>query len=34
MLLQLYEDHGEALLSRTVAAHETWVSHYIPESKV
>jgi len=33
MLLQLYEEHGEALLRRTVTALETWVSHYTPESK-
>jgi hypothetical protein len=33
MLLQRYEEHGEAFLSRTVAGDETWVFHYTPESK-
>jgi hypothetical protein len=33
MLLQHYEQHGEAFLSRTVTGDETWVFHYTPESK-
>jgi hypothetical protein len=33
MLLQRYEQHGEAFLSRTVTGDETWVFHYTPESK-
>jgi hypothetical protein len=33
MLLQHYEEHGGALLSRTVTGDETWVYHYTPESK-
>jgi hypothetical protein len=33
MLLQHYEEHGEAFLSRTVTGDETWVFHYTPESK-
>jgi hypothetical protein len=32
MLLQRYEEHGEAFLSRTVT-DETWIFHYTPESK-
>jgi hypothetical protein len=33
MLIQRYEEHGEAFLSRIVTGDETWVFHYIPESK-
>jgi hypothetical protein len=33
MLLQRYEEHGEALLSTVVTTHETWVFHYTPEGK-
>jgi hypothetical protein len=33
MILQRYEEHGEAFLSRTVTGDETLVSHYTPESK-
>jgi hypothetical protein len=33
MLLQCYEEHGEAFLSRIVTGDETWVFQYIPESK-
>jgi hypothetical protein len=33
MLLQRYEEHDEAFLSRIVIADETWVFHYTPESK-
>jgi hypothetical protein len=33
MLLQRYEEHGEAFLSRTVTGDGTWVFHYTPESK-
>jgi hypothetical protein len=33
MLLQHYEEHGKAFLSRTVAGDETWVFQYTPESK-
>jgi hypothetical protein len=33
MLLQLYEEHGEAFLSRIVIGDETWVLHYTAESK-
>jgi hypothetical protein len=33
MLLQRYEEHGEAFLSRIVKGDETWVFHYTPESK-
>jgi hypothetical protein len=30
LLLQRYEEHGEALFSRTVTGDETWVFHYTP----
>jgi hypothetical protein len=30
MLLQRYEEHGEALFSRIVIEDETWVFHYTP----
>jgi hypothetical protein len=33
MLLQRYEEHGEAFLSRIVTGDGTWVFHYTPESK-
>jgi hypothetical protein len=33
MLLQHYEEHGEAFLSRNVTGDETWVFHYTPESR-
>jgi hypothetical protein len=33
MLLQRYEEHVEAFLSRTVTGDETWVFHYTPDSK-
>jgi hypothetical protein len=33
MLLQRYEEHGEAFLSRIVTGDETWVFHYSPEGK-
>jgi histone-lysine N-methyltransferase SETMAR len=33
MLLQRYEEHGEAFLSRIVTGDETWVFQYTPESK-
>jgi hypothetical protein len=33
MILQHYEEHGEAFLSRIVTGYETWVFHYTPESK-
>jgi hypothetical protein len=33
MLLQRYEEHGEAFLSRIFTGDETWVFHYTPESK-
>jgi hypothetical protein len=33
MLLQCYKEHGEAFLCTTVTGDETWVFHYIPESK-
>jgi hypothetical protein len=33
MLLQRYEEHGEAFLSIIVTGDETWVFHYTPESK-
>jgi hypothetical protein len=33
MLLRRYEEHGEAFLSRIVTRDETWVFHYMPESK-
>jgi hypothetical protein len=33
MLLQHYEEHGQAFLSRTVTGDETWVYHYTPDSK-
>jgi hypothetical protein len=33
MLLQRYEEHDEAFLSRIVTADETWVFHYTAESK-
>jgi hypothetical protein len=33
MLIQRYEEHGEAFLSRIVTGYETWVFHYTPESK-
>jgi histone-lysine N-methyltransferase SETMAR len=33
MLLQLYEEHGEAFLSRIFTRDETWVVHSSPESK-
>jgi hypothetical protein len=32
MLLQRYEEHGEAFLSRIVTGDETWVFHYTLES--
>jgi hypothetical protein len=32
-LIQRYDEHGEALLSRIVTRCETWVFHYIAESK-
>jgi hypothetical protein len=32
-LLRFCEEHGEALLSRIITAHEAWVSHNFPESK-
>jgi hypothetical protein len=32
ILLQRYNEHGEAFLSRIVT-DETWVFHYTPESK-
>jgi hypothetical protein len=32
ILLQRYEEHGEAFLSRIVTGDETWVFHYTPES--
>jgi hypothetical protein len=32
MLLQHYEEHGEAFLSRIIT-DETWVFHYTPQSK-
>jgi hypothetical protein len=34
MLLQRYEQHFEAFLSRTVTGDETWVFHCTPERKV
>jgi hypothetical protein len=33
MLLQRYEEHGEAFLSRTGTGDENWDFHYTPESK-
>jgi hypothetical protein len=33
MLLQRYEEHGDAVLSRIVTRGETWVFHYTPDSK-
>jgi hypothetical protein len=33
MLLQRYEEHGEAFLSRTVTGDDTWVFHYALQSK-
>jgi hypothetical protein len=33
MLLQRYEEHGEAFLSAIVTTDETWVFYYTPESK-
>jgi hypothetical protein len=33
MLLQRYDDHGEAFLNRTVTGYDTWVFHSTPESK-
>jgi hypothetical protein len=33
MLLQRYEEHGEAFLSRTVTGDESWVFHYTPDCK-
>jgi hypothetical protein len=33
MLLQHYEEHGEALLNRIVTGDETWIFHYTSESK-
>jgi hypothetical protein len=33
MLLQCYEEHGEAFLHRIVTGDETWVFHDTPESK-
>jgi hypothetical protein len=33
LLLQRYEEHGEAFLSRIVTVNETWVFHCTPESK-
>jgi hypothetical protein len=33
MLLQRYEEHGEAFLSAIVTADETWVFYYTLESK-
>jgi hypothetical protein len=33
MILQRYEEHGEAFLSRIVTGDETLVSHYTAESK-
>jgi hypothetical protein len=33
MLLQRYEEHGEAFLSRIVTGDETLVFHNTPESK-
>jgi hypothetical protein len=33
MILQRYEEHGEALLSRIVTGDEIWVFHYVPDSK-
>jgi hypothetical protein len=33
MLLQHYEERGEAFLSRIVAGDDTWVFHCTPESK-
>jgi hypothetical protein len=33
MLLQRYEEHDEAFLSRTVTGHEAWVFQYNPENK-
>jgi hypothetical protein len=33
MLLQRYEEHGEAFLSRIFTRDETWVFRYTPESK-
>jgi hypothetical protein len=33
MLLQSYEEYGEAFLSRIVTGDETWVFHYTPGTK-
>jgi histone-lysine N-methyltransferase SETMAR len=33
MLLQHYEEHGEAFLSKIVTGDETWAFHYTPENK-
>jgi histone-lysine N-methyltransferase SETMAR len=33
MLLQCYEEHDEAFLSRLVTGDKTWVFHYTPENK-
>jgi hypothetical protein len=33
MLLQRYEEHGEAFLSRIVTGDETWVFHNTPDSR-
>lgn len=33
MLLQRYEERGEAFLSIIVTGDRTWVFHYTPESK-
>jgi hypothetical protein len=33
MLLQCYEEYGEAFISRIVTGDETWVFNYTPESK-
>jgi hypothetical protein len=33
MLLQRYEEYGEAFISRIVTGDETWVFNYTSESK-
>jgi hypothetical protein len=33
MLRHLYEEHGEAFLSRIAEGDVTWVFHYIPDIK-
>jgi hypothetical protein len=33
ILLQHYEEHGKAFISRNVRGDETWVLHYTPDSK-